>query len=307
MRENEYYSNGKLLLTGEYLLMYGALSLALPLKLGQTMRVRYLNDNFGLIHWHTYVQEQLWFQATLGAENLEILNATDRQNADYIQNILVHAARFAKDLVCGKQSKIIETYLDFSTEFGLGSSSTLISNIAYWINADPFIFFRSIFEGSGYDIACARSKGPILYQLIEGRYIETPVSYQPSFCEALYFVYTGNKAHSISSVQQYKSNIEMHKKQSSTISFITQSIINAASLEEFECLITEHENILSKILSEQTIKSYLFNDFPGAIKSLGAWGGDFIMAASKEGRTSVEEYFKTKGLTVLFGYPEIVL
>jgi mevalonate kinase len=253
------------------------------------------------------VQEQLWFQATLEAKNLEILNATDHQKAVYIKNILVHAARFAKDLVCGKQSKIIETYLDFSPEFGLGSSSTLISNIAYWINTDPLILFRSIFEGSGYDIACARAKGPILYQLMEGRYIETPVSYHPSFSEALYFIYTGKKAHSLSSVQQHKSNIELHKKQSSAISFITQSIINADSLEEFECLITEHENILSKILSVQTVKTCLFNDFPGAIKSLGAWGGDFIMAVSKEGRTSVEEYFKIKGLTILFGYHEIIL
>ena len=33
----------------------------------------------------------------------------------------------------------------------------------------------------------------------------------------------------------------------------------------------------------------LFNDFKGAIKSLGAWGGDFILATAKQDPTA---YFK---------------
>lgn len=36
---NRFYSHGKFLLTGEYLVLEGALALALPLKLGQTMTV----------------------------------------------------------------------------------------------------------------------------------------------------------------------------------------------------------------------------------------------------------------------------
>jgi len=307
MSVNEYYSNGKLLLTGEYLVLEGALALALPLKLGQSMKVRYLNDNFGILHWNTYVQDQLWFQATFGVENIEIITATDRRKAYYIRNILVHAAKLVNEPLNGKQSKIIETYLDFSPELGLGSSSSLISNLAYWLNIDPFKLFRDIFEGSAYDIACARAKGPIFYQLSKGQYTATQVNYNPSFGECLYFVYLGKKANSPASIQQNKDKIELHKEKSCAISALTQNIINAASLEEFEHLITEHETIMSEVLGTPPVKTQFFSDFPGAIKSLGAWGGDFILATSKKTRISVEAYFRTKGLNIMFGYHEIVL
>ena len=36
---SRFYSHGKFLLTGEYLVLKGALALALPLKLGQSMTV----------------------------------------------------------------------------------------------------------------------------------------------------------------------------------------------------------------------------------------------------------------------------
>ena len=41
---NTYRANGKLLLTGEYLVLKGALALALPTKLGQTMTVRHYEE-----------------------------------------------------------------------------------------------------------------------------------------------------------------------------------------------------------------------------------------------------------------------
>ena len=43
------------------------------------------------------------------------------------------------------------------------------------------------------------------------------------------------------------------------------------------------------------VKEELFGDFPGAIKSLGGWGGDFIMALDLElGRQNIRDYFFTK-------------
>ena len=36
---------------------------------------------------------------------------------------------------------------------------------------------------------------------------------------------------------------------------------------------------MSKLTSKEKIKDKLFNDFDGEIKSLGAWGGDFILAS----------------------------
>ena len=63
----------------------------------------------------------------------------------------------------------------------------------------------------------------------------------------------------------------------SEISEITKNILNCDDYKMFNELISSHEQIISKLISKQTIKKELFNDFQGEIKSLGAWGGDFIM------------------------------
>jgi mevalonate kinase len=307
MTAEKYYSNGKLLLTGEYFILNGALSLALPLRMGQTMKIRYLNDTLGVLYWNTYVQEELWFQASFKVVDFELISTTDPRKAEYIRNILVNAAKFNAELVCGRQSKIIETYLDFLPEWGFGSSSSLISNLAYWIKADPFDLFWSISEGSGYDIACARANGPILYQLNDRKPLETPIDYFPSFYQFLHFVYLGEKAYSSESIKQNKEYIKLHQIKSSEISAITQNLLKAVSLQEFEVLITQHEEIVSDMLHKPTTKSRLFSDFPGTVKSLGAWGGDFILVASKEKDTYVRQYFNAKGLNQIFAYKEIVL
>ena len=49
-----YKSNGKFLLTGEYLVLKGATALALPLKKGQSLEVENLDSNDGLIHWDAF-------------------------------------------------------------------------------------------------------------------------------------------------------------------------------------------------------------------------------------------------------------
>ena len=65
-----------------------------------------------------------------------------------------------------------------------------------------------------------------------------------------------------------------------------------------------HEILISNLIEQETIKSKLFNDFNGEIKSLGAWGGDFVLATSKTNPTA---YFKTKGFDTVISYKEMVL
>ena len=62
--------------------------------------------------------------------------------------------------------------------------------------------------------------------------------------------------------------------------------------------------ILSDILELETVKERLFSDFKGTIKSLGAWGGDFVMALSKENPTN---YFTSKGYKTILSYEEMIL
>lgn len=53
---------------------------------------------------------------------------------------------------------------------------------------------------------------------------------------------------------------------------------------------------MSNILEQQTIQEALFEDFKGVIKSLGAWGGDFVLAPSKEDPTN---YFNERGYPIV--------
>jgi len=65
-----------------------------------------------------------------------------------------------------------------------------------------------------------------------------------------------------------------------------------------------HEIEMSNILELSTVQESLFPDFDGVIKSLGAWGGDFVMSVSKENPT---HYFKSKGFEVVIPYTEMIL
>ena len=76
-------------------------------------------------------------------------------------------------------------------------------------------------------------------------------------------------------------------------------------LNDFERLITEHESFISKILGVLPVKDKLFPDFQGAIKSLGAWGGDFILASALDKNPT--DYFKSKGFNTVLNYNELAL
>jgi hypothetical protein len=67
----------------------------------------------------------------------------------------------------------------------------------------------------------------------------------------------------------------------------------------------EHESILSGILDRPPVKEVLFRDYPGMVKSLGAWGGDFVHVSYEEADPA-REYFSRKGLEILVPWTEMV-
>ena len=89
-----------------------------------------------------------------------------------------------------------------------------------------------------------------------------------------------------------------------TINSITKRAIEAKTLKEFALALQNHEIKLSNILELLTVNEALFPDFDGVIKSLGAWGGDFVMSISNENPTN---YFKTKGFEVVIPYDDMIL
>jgi hypothetical protein len=88
------------------------------------------------------------------------------------------------------------------------------------------------------------------------------------------------------------------------INEITLAVLNSNSMAEFSTLLNKHEGIMSSILELPLVKEGLFADFDGSIKSLGAWGGDFVMVVSKNNPTS---YFENKGFKTIVPYKDMIL
>ena len=308
----KYYSHGKFLLTGEYLVLKGALALALPLKLGQSLTIETVCTPS--LQWNAYKPNGPWFSVTMNPENLEIINSDDQPKAEKLSEILkavkqLNPAAF-KDSLC------FETRLDFDPNWGLGSSSTLIANLARWANVNPYELLRLTFSGSGYDIACATAEEPIYYQVkakvpepVEGPTpMVEPIDFNPPFAEHLFFIYQGQKQSSSKEIKAFlaKSNPVDLQKDIEAVSEISRAVPKCETLDEFAMLMQCHERIIARCIGQEPVQKH-FPDFEGVLKSLGAWGGDFILAATEWDKSQVKEYFKGKGLEVVFGYKEIVL
>jgi mevalonate kinase len=295
------YSNGKLLISGEYVILDGALSLAAPTLLGQYLEI--LKDDSKYIKWTSKNSNgKVWFQCKIYRDNLEL----DKSSSSKISNTLIEIIKNIRDFnpnFLTNSGASITTKLTFDKDWGLGSSSTLISNLSKLAGIDPFKLNNKIFNGSGYDIACAGSNSPLLFSKSENEKYIKEVSFRPVFHENIYFVYLNRKQNSLTEVKKYKKT-KPSKELISEISEITKKILNCDDYKMFNKLINSHEQIISKLISKQTIKKELFNDFQGEIKSLGAWGGDFIMVSSEN---SPLNYFKNKGYNTLFKFSDLLI
>ncbi len=313
MAPETFYSNGKLLLTGEYVVLDGALSLALPTKLGQSMTVEEIDEP--KVIWESYdANGKIWFETEFKLvefafpfiyESVEGTKSTETENT--LLKILYHVSQqheffFNTYEIRAKGFKVI-TKLDFPKNWGLGSSSTLINNIANWAKVDAYQLLEETFGGSGYDIACAKHNLPITYQLINNGREINEVNFDPTFKDKLFFVYLNKKQNSREGINQYKSKNKNYSTEIARINEITLQIVRCQILSEFELLLDEHEQIISNILKLKTIKDRLFKDFEGSIKSLGAWGGDFVLVTSLENPT---KYFKAKGFETVIGYSDLI-
>ena len=297
----EIYSSGKVLLTGEYVILDGALSLASPTKFGQHLKLEENQSNF--INWKSINYDgKIWFECKIKNENLEIKSTSSKRVSDTLIRIINLIREYSPSFL-KNQGSDISTNLTFDKNWGLGSSSTLISNLATLSGVDPYIINNKIFKGSSYDIACANSISPIVYQLREGVRIIDEVSFKPPFHEKIYFIYLNKKQSSISEIENYN-NKKVSESTINEISNITSMILQCNSIEAYDELIESHELIISKLISKPTIKETLFKDFNGSIKSLGAWGGDMIMATS---HSDPNRYFKEKGYSTIFKYEDLLV
>lgn len=300
-----FYSNGKLLITGEYLVLDGAKAFALPTKFGQNLIVeKGSNKEF---YWKSYDSDSsIWFEDTILFTEITTAEKTEE---DSIRATLIKILREAyllnTDYITQSNGFKITTQLSFPRNWGLGTSSTLINNIAQWLEVDAFILLNNSFGGSGYDIACAQNSNPIVYMLDHGKPIVEKVVFDPVFTSNIYFVYLNKKQSSKTAIAAYHRNKKNNLTETiAKIDCITQEILIASTVQSFAKAITKHELEISAIIETPTVKDTLFPDFSGTIKSLGAWGGDFVMVVATENPI---EYFISKGYDIIIPYDEMIL
>ena len=298
-----YYANGKLLLTGEYLVLDGALAIALPTKLGQSLTVEPANEQ--KLIWESQDSKSYpWFQHSYTHLHQKIDN---NPIAERLRVILLQAQKQNPKFINNLVNKVT-TKLTFPRNWGLGTSSTLIYLIAQWAKCDPFELLFEAFGGSGYDIACAGADGPISYQLqTNHKPVFQPVNFNPSFKNQLYFVYLDKKQDSKKGIAHYREKGAISHSKIQKISTLSTELINISGLNQFEKLLTEHENIVAELIGFEKIQSIYFEDYWGVVKSLGAWGGDFVLATSNRSFAETKKYFNEKGFNVFLNYKELIL
>ena len=299
-----FYSHGKLLISAEYAVLDGALALALPTKFGQSLKVETSSKN--TIHWKSISNVGVvWFEAEFLIDTaLKISTSNTSVIAIRLLQVLEALQQLNPTLFEAQKGYIITSTLEFPENWGLGSSSTLINNLAQWAKIDAFELLELTFGGSGFDVACAQYDSGILYQLKNEKPTIKPVVFSPSFSASLFFVHRNQKQNSREGIAAYKSLTADTSLEFSELNSLTLDLLNCTDLKTFELLIERHEDYIASLIQLPTLKASLFPDYKGAIKSLGAWGGDFFLAT---GKAADMAYFKSKGYTTVVPFSEMIL
>lgn len=295
----QHRASGKLMLTGEYLVLYGATAWAVPTRLGQTLSVA--KSPAAGLKWRSIDSKgNLWFEALWDGEG-KLLSYTDIEVADTLNSLLQMGVRLGSNPFAGWRGEIT---MDFPREWGLGSSSSLVACLAHWMKVEPFQLFDACLSGSGYDVAVAYHNDGILYNLLSNaeRKVEL-FHHTPPFTEHLYFAYSGAKQNSHNEVVNFqKGDASKYHEFIPKLNRVSEQMWIANTLESFQEAVIEHEEIIGMVLGREGMNSkYEIN---GAMKHLGAWGGDFFLVATNE--KSDLDKLKEHGITEIFNWKDII-
>jgi len=291
----KFKSNGKLLITSEYLVMKGAMALAIPAKLDQELNVRSTNSDF--INWKSFNKEnQIWYEEKFFLDKGTLIyHGKKNKMSDLIVRLFDYIHKFNNP-----EKSIGNEFIwkiNFNINWGLGSSSTLINNLSKWAKVNPYKLLFSVFNGSGYDIACCDKSNPIIFQKKDDYLSVSDTTFNPNFLNNLFLIFLNKKQDTQKSVQNFLETDQSHSEGINQINEIVHEIENVKDITTFESLIERHEKIIANILQMPTIQNDKFPDYNnGVIKSLGSWGGDFVLATGDE--KSVD-YFEEKGFNTI--------
>ena len=299
----KYRSNGKLFLIGEYIVIDGAKALALPTKFGQCLFVEETSEE-NIIEWSAFRHDDsLWFETSFNLNSLEIISTTNDKLSQSLQNILLQAKLLNPNFFKTLKGYKCKTKLEYPQEWGLGSSSTLLDLISQWIQIDPFKLNSLTFNTSGYDIACAHHNQPILFSN-QPQIVVEELALNWNFKDQLYFVYLNQKQDTQAVVGNHYKNKPKDFKLINDLSQLVLDVTQVNNLADLEIILDEYQLKLGEFMQIKNPKELYFSDYKGSVKSLGAWGGDFVLVTYREG---MKDYFNKKGYNLIIPFDDMIL
>lgn len=307
MNQISFSAHGKLLLTGEYAVLDGAKALALPTKFGQQLLFS-PQPASNMLFWESFTHVgDSWLTASWTLNSLKADIGSGLPETKMLSELLSCMIN-EKGLPIAFFEGKVTTHLDFPREWGLGTSSTLVSLLSQWTGINAYYLLEKSFGGSGYDIAAALAKGPFFYKRNLENEHEPEIStanFNPDFLDHIYFLYSGKKQNSREGIAAYRLK-GRNPAYLSEISEITEKVVETNHFSTFCSLMEYHEHLTGTHLGFVPIQKEYFSDFHGVVKSLGAWGGDFLMILSEMTKDEISSYFNEKGYHLLFNYKEMI-
>lgn len=292
--------------------MQGALALAVPAKFGQRMNTEENQSGENNLSWiNRDALGKVLDEVLLNKKDFQPYRGSLQTIDAAVYETLAKCLTFCRKknpafLKTPGSTQVVNT-LEFNREWGMGSSSTFLNNLAQFAQIDAFEMQKEIFGGSGYDIACAKSSKPVFYRVDEEGPVYDSVHFSPPETEQIFFVHLNQKQNSSAEVKNFTAQDKKFTHETEIISEISEALLFCDDFADFMQLLDEHEDVIQFVLQKEKIKTERFADFQGVVKSLGAWGGDFILAASEIPAADIKKYFNAKGFNTIFNYKEIIL
>ena len=287
------------MLCGEYAVLCGALAIAFPTKFRQCMEVEY-REGSGNVHWQSYDFEGFQWLRCSFHPNDDCSTHPLKNVLNPIMAMLRYVQQQKPDAMPADQDITFRVKASFRKEWGLGSSSALIANIARWSGVDPWELMQLSFPGSGYDVAVAFHGKALMYKIDSGHRNIRFLDYVPAWLDDFRVVFTGKKVNSRDSVNENRSMFHKLEPHVEELDRIAMGLLTADSCQEACALLQRYESILSREL-EMEPGARLFPAYTGTIKSLGAWGGDAILVEYRPGE--FEEVFQN---LISFNFDDII-
>ena len=148
----------------------------------------------------------------------------------------------------------------------------------------------------------------LAHQVVGGRGGERVqyVDFKPDFSDRLFFIHMGKKQDSREGIRRYRAMVKDRADLVEKVTLLTKALLESRDEDTFGEVMAAHEKLVGEALGLQPVQEKYFPDFPGRIKSLGAWGGDFILALSPWESEGTKRYFGQKQLGTVLSWDAMV-